>query len=415
MRITGRLETTSVLGESVRAFVPLALPPTAPPIVIDGELLERVRKAEEALRMLNLAAAMVPDVGWFVYAFVRKEAVVSSQIEGTQATLVDLLAYEAEKPADAGRDVAEICNYLDATTWARKQFTAKNGVPLSVRLFNEAHKRLMKGVRGADKAPGELRRTQNWIGGTRPGTATFVPPPPHLVGELISDVEKYVHSDDALPPLVRAGLVHVQFETIHPYLDGNGRLGRLLVALLLEEWGLLAHPLLYLSLYFKRNRADYYRLLTGVRVDGDWESWTRFFVDGVATIADEAATTAKDLFALTSKDNARVLAATGTSVTALRLFALLPKHPMVTIPGVATLLETTMPTANKSVQTLVDVGVLKETTGKKRDRTFAYTAYLDRLRVGTELASGAVIKGTEPLATTRRPAGGSRPAPKRQR
>lgn len=390
MRVTGRFEMTSAHGESVRAFVPFALPPKDPPLALDGDLTERLRKAEEALRMLTMAGAMVPDVGWFVYAFVRKEAVVSSQIEGTQATLVDLLTYEAEKPGDAGRDVEEICNYLDAMTWARKQLTAKNGVPISVRMFAEAHKRLMKGGRGADKAPGELRRTQNWIGGARPGNAVFVPPPPQLVGGLISDVELFIHgqgidTDDTLPPLVRAGLVHVQFETIHPFLDGNGRLGRLLVALLLEHWGLLEHPLLYLSLHFKRNRAEYYRLLTAVRAEGDWEAWTRFFLDGVASIADEATTTARDLFALTHRDQARVLAAGGTSVTALRLFAVLPKHPLVTIPRVAELLDTTMPTANKAVRTLVEAGVLQETTGKRRDRSFAYGKYLERLRIGTEL------------------------------
>ncbi|MBI1948142.1 MAG: Fic family protein [Deltaproteobacteria bacterium] len=384
MRTSGRFETTAVLGENVRAFVPFALPPTGPPLALSDELRERVRRAEQALRLLDLAGAMVPDVAWFVHAFVRKEAVVSSQIEGTQATLVDLLTYEAEQPDAVGPDVDEICNYLDAMSWARKQLSAKNGVPISLRMLNEAHKRLMRGVRGADKAPGELRRTQNWVGGTRPGNAAFVPPPPHLVGRLISDLEKYLHADDTLPLLVRAGLVHVQFETIHPYLDGNGRLGRLLVALLLEHWGLLEHPLLYLSLHFKRHRAEYYRLLTSVRERGDWEAWTEFFVDGVATIAEEAATTARELFALTNKDQARVLGAEGTSVSALRLFALLPKHPMVTIPGVARLLETTIPTANKAVKTLVGLRVLEETTGKKRDRTFAYAKYLARLRVGTD-------------------------------
>ncbi len=384
MRTTGRYEVTSALGENVRAFVPSALPPQDPPLALNDDLAERVAKAEEALRLLNLAAAMVPDVDWFVYAFVRKEAVVSSQIEGTQATLVDLFAFEAEHTLGGARDVEEICNYLDAMRWARRQLSSAKGVPISVRLFNEAHKRLMKGVRGADKA-GELRRTQNWIGGARPSDAVFVPPPPHLVGALLSDVEKYLHADDTLPPIVRAGLMHVQFETIHPYLDGNGRLGRLLVALLLEHWGLLTHPLLYLSLHFKRNREDYYRLLTAVRVRGDWEAWTRFFVDGVATIATEAATTAKELFALTTRDQARVLAADATSVSALRLFALLPRHPLINVAGVAALLQTTLPTASKAVQTLVDVGVLQETTGRKRDRTFAYTKYLERLRVGTEL------------------------------
>jgi Fic family protein len=384
MRITGHYETTSALGESVEAFVPRALPPTEPPLVLDDDLVARVRRAEEALRRLNLAATLVPDIRWFVYAFVRKEAVVSSQIEGTQATLIDLLAYEAEPQGD-DRDVEEVCNYLDAMTWSRQQLADPAGAPISVRMFHGAHLRLMQGVRGADKAPGELRRTQNWVGSATPATAAFVPPPPHVVGGLLAELEKYIHSDDTLAPIVRAGLVHVQFETIHPYLDGNGRLGRLLIALLLEDWQLLSHPLLYLSLHFKRHRNDYYRLLTAVRVDGDWESWLRFFLDGVATIADEAAGTASALFMLTTMDHAAVLAAATTSVSALRLFALLPRHPVLSISAVASLLDATLPTANKAVRTLLDLGVLQETTGKKRNRTFVYGRYLDRLRVGTEL------------------------------
>lgn len=387
MRVTGRYESTGVAGELVRAFIPLALPPSSPPLVIDAELAEGIRRAEESLRLLNLAGAMVPDVGWFVYAFVRKEAVVSSQIEGTQATLVDLLAWEAEPSPGTPieRDVEEVCNHLDAITWARAELARDDGMPLSVRLLHEAHRRLMSGARGADKNPGQPRRTQNWIGGARPSLAAFVPPPPHLVPGLLSDLEKYLHVQDDLSPIVRAALVHVQFEIIHPYLDGNGRLGRLLVSLMLEAWGLLQHPLLYLSLHFKRHRSTYYELLTGVRERGEWEAWVRFFLDGVIAIADEAATTARDLFALTSADQARVLAGKGTSVKALRLLALLPRHPMVTIPRAATLLSTSMPTATKAIQTLIDEGVLQETSGRKRDRTFAYGRYLELLRVGTDL------------------------------
>jgi Fic family protein len=329
---------------------------------------------------------MIPSLDWFIYAFVRKEAVVSSQIEGTQATLVDLLEYEAEgderQPVD---DVREVCNYLDALKHARGQLASPKGLPLSLRLLHEAHRRLMRGVRGQHKQPGEIRRSQNWIGGTRPGNAAFVPPPPEEVPALLDNLEKYLHAEDPLPPLVRIGLAHVQFETIHPYLDGNGRIGRLLVTLLLEHWKLLKAPLLYLSLFFKRHRAEYYRRLSDVRRSGDWESWTDFFLEGVATIADEAVATARDVFALVSADRQRVLAASGASVIAVRLLEQLPVHPVMTIPGIVKLLETTKPTAGKAVQLLEHVGVLVETSGKRRDRTFAYQRYLERLRAGTEL------------------------------
>jgi Fic family protein len=222
-----------------------------------------------------------------------------------------------------------------------------------MRLLNETHSRLMRGVRGAEKLPGEVRRSQNWIGGSRPGNAAYVPPPPQALGEVLGAFEKYMHADDALPPLVRAGLLHVQFETIHPYLDGNGRIGRLLVTLLLEHWKLLTKPLLYLSLFFKRHRDDYYRRLNAVRIDGDWEGWLDFFLDGVATIADEAVASARDLFALVAADRARVLAHEGMSVVALRLFELLPRHPVVTVASAMKLVETTKPTAGRAIELLV--------------------------------------------------------------
>jgi Fic family protein len=343
-------------------------------------------RAEQALARLEVAGEMVPSLDWFIYAFVRKEAVVSSQIEGTQATLVDLLEYEAEKDdVQPLEDVREVCNYLDALKYARAQLASPKGLPLSMRLLHEAHRRLMRGVRGANKQPGEVRRSQNWIGGTRPGNAAFVPPPPEEVPALLGDFEKYLHAEDKLPPLVRIGLAHVQFETIHPYLDGNGRIGRLLITLLLEHWKLLKAPLLYLSLFFKRHRADYYRLLGEVRKSGDWEIWTDFFLEGVATIADEAVDTARDVFALFNADRQRVLAASGASVIAVRLLEQLPVHPVVTIPGIVKLLQTTKPTAGKAVQLLESTGVLIETSGKRRDRTFAYKRYLDKLRAGTEL------------------------------
>lgn len=385
-RVTGRYERTTLAGEEVAAFVPFPLPPANPPLALDAALAERLRAAEQALARLELAGAMVPSLDWFIYAFVRKEAVLSSQIEGTQATLVDLLTFEAGEGAAPNADIEEVCNYLDALAFARGQIRDPHGLPLSMRLLNETHQRLMRGVRGADKLPGEVRRSQNWIGGTRPGNATSVPPPPHLLAEVLAGFENYLNAtDNTLPPLVRAGLLHVQFETIHPYLDGNGRIGRLLVTLLLEQWQLLSKPLLYLSLFFKRHRDDYYRRLGAVRVDGDWEGWIDFFLDGVATIADEGVASAQELFAVVTADRARVLAQDTTSVAAVRLFELLPRHPVVSIASVVRLLQTTKPTAARAIDTLAGAGVLIETTGKKRDRSYSYHAYLERLRIGTDL------------------------------
>jgi Fic family protein len=385
VRVTGRNLVRTIGGEEVATFVPHPLPPRDPPLELDPKRAALLARAEQALARLEVAGEMVPSLDWFIYAFVRKEAVVSSQIEGTQATLVDLLEYEAEADdRQPDEDVREVCNYLDAVRYARAQLTSPKGL-LSMRLLHEAHRRLMRGVRGQSKQPGEVRRSQNWIGGTRPGNAVFVPPPPEEVPALPGDLEKYLHADDALPPLVRIGLAHVQFETIHPYLDGNGRIGRLLITLLLEHWKLLSAPLLYLSLFFKRHRAEYYRLLGEVRKSGDFEGWTDYFLEGVATIADEAVATARDVFALVSADRQRVLAASGASVIAVRLLEQLPVHPVVMIPGIVKLLGTTKPTAGKAVQLLESLGVLVETTGKKRDRTFAYRKYLDKLRSGTEL------------------------------
>ncbi len=370
-------------------FVPHPLPPRKPPLEMESKRVALLARAEQALARLEVAGEMVPSLDWFIYAFVRKEAVLSAQIEGTQATLIDLLEYEAEKnDRPAVEDVREVCNYLDALKYARGQLKNAKGLPLSIRLLHEAHRRLMRGVREANKRPGELRQSQNWIGGTRPGNAAFVPPPPEEVPALLSDLEMYLHADDELPALVRIGLAHVQFETIHPYLDGNGRIGRLLITLLLEHWKLLSAPRLYLSLFFKRHRAEYYRLLAEVRRSGNWEAWIDFFLDGVATIADEAVAAARDVFSLLNTDRERLLASPSVSVMAIRLLEHLPVHPVVTIPGVVKLLETTKPTAGKAVHLLEDTGVLMETSGKRRDRTFAYKAYLEKLRSGTELEEG---------------------------
>ncbi|CDX30885.1 Filamentation induced by cAMP protein Fic [Mesorhizobium sp. SOD10] len=385
MRKTGRYESVIVGGEKVNAFVPFDLPPMRPALAIEDKLEHRLREAEQALVRLDLAGEMVPSLDWFIYAFVRKEAVLSSQIEGTQASLIDLLAFEAEEHPAANADIEEVTNYLDALAYARGQLAAKRGLPLSMRLLNEAHKRLMRGVRGSNKQPGEVRRSQNWIGGSRPGNAAYVPPPPDKLPELLGAFEKYIHADEKLPALVRTGLLHVQFETLHPYLDGNGRIGRLLIALLLEHWRLLKAPLLYLSLFFKRHREEYYRRLNRVRLEGDWEGWTDFFLDGIATIADEAVASARELFNLVSADRTRLLNTESASVSAIRLFEQLPRHPIVTVASTMKLIDASKPTASRAIETLTEVGILTETTGRKRDRSFAYRTYMECLRVGTDL------------------------------
>jgi Fic family protein len=384
-RTTGRYESVTAGGEKVDAFVPFDLPPARPAFIVEGKLEHRLREAEQALLRLDLAGEMVPSLDWFIYAFVRKEAVISSQIEGTQASLVDLLAFEAEEQPQPNADVEEVTNYLDALAYAREQLASKRGLPLSLRLLNEAHKRLMRGVRGESKQPGDIRRSQNWIGGSRPGNAVYVPPPADKLPQLLSSFEKYIHADDGLPKLVRTGLLHAQFESIHPYLDGNGRIGRLMIALVLEHWALLRAPLLYLSLFFKRHREEYYRRLNLVRLEGDWEGWIDFFLDGVATIADEAVTSARELFNLVSTDRARLLDVGSASVSAFRLFERLPRHPIVTVASAMKLLDTSKPTATRAIELLAEIGILTETTGKRRDRSFAYRAYMECLRAGTEL------------------------------
>jgi Fic family protein len=378
-RITGEYRTTTAGGETVRAFFPFPLPPRDPPLVLDDETRQLLRTAEAAIGRLAVAGLMVPSPDWFLYGYVRKEAVLSSQIEGTQATLQDVLAFEATQQADRRRDVEDVCNYVDALTYARNQIARSAGLPLSTRLLCAAHKRLMKGVRGADKEPGAIRRSQNWIGGSRPGNASFVPPPADQVATAMSALDQWIHADDPLPPLIRIGLAHVQFETIHPFLDGNGRIGRLLITLLVEHWGLLQSPLLYLSVAIKRRQAEYYRLLSAVRTDGDWEGWTKFFLQCVAVAADDGVITAQRVFSLTGKDRERLLTQKKTTIPAVRLFDELARHPFVTLPLAMNLLETTKPTALKAIDALVRAGILHETTGKERDRVFAYHSYLQVL------------------------------------
>ncbi len=378
-RTTGTYWGSDVGGEDFRAFVPTPLPPADPPLMIDQRLTALHTAAVVAVGKLGVAGAMVPSAQWFLYGFVRKEAVVSSEIEGTQATLQDVVTFEATKQAERPDDVRDVCNYVDALTFARKQIASVKGLPLSTRLLCEAHKRLMRGVRGADKMPGEVRRSQNWIGGTRPGNARFVPPPPEVVPELMAQLEKWLHADDALPPLVKAGLAHVQFETIHPFLDGNGRIGRLLITLLLEHWGLLKSPMLYLSLALKRRQQDYYASLSGVRSAGDWEGWTVFFLECVREAADDGVLAAEKLFALLGKDRARLIAHDSVTVPAVRLLDFLPSRPVVTLPLATELLGVSKPTAIKAIEALERTGILRETSGKRRDRVYAYQKYLDVL------------------------------------
>ncbi|MDP6601950.1 MAG: Fic family protein [Phycisphaerales bacterium] len=378
-RETGIYRTTTALGEAVRAFIPHPLPPSDPPLVIDGQVGQRLSEARVAMGRLRLAGAMVPDPGWFLYGFVRKEAVLSSQIEGTEATLRDVATFEATNNTDRPADVEAVCNYVDGLNHARAAISDSAGLPISTRLLCEVHGILMRGVRGEDALPGERRRSQNWVGGTRPGNASFVPPPHDEVAPALAALESWIHADDPLPPLVKAGLAHVQFETIHPFLDGNGRVGRMLIALLVERWGLLHEPLLYLSVAFKRRQKEYYARLAGVRAGGDWEGWTVFFLECVTDAAEDAVDVAARLFRIVNSDRSDLIDSGNATVNTIRLLESLPQHPVMTLPRAIELLGVAKPTAAKCIDDLGAAGVLRETTGKRRDRVYAYEAYLATL------------------------------------
>ena len=377
---TGHYVTSTVAGESVSAFVPDRLPPRFSVKQLET-LADPLRDAETALAGLDLAGEMIPSINWFIYAFVRKEALLSSEIEGTQATLLDVIAWEQTDQTGGSNidDIDEVTNYVAAVNYAFEEIHSQKGVPVSMRLLSDCHRILMQGVRGKNKQPGELRRSQNWIGGSRPGNAVFVPPPPEQLDGLLTDLESYIHGEDKLAPLLRIALVHAQFETIHPYLDGNGRLGRMLIALLLDHWQLLHSPLLYLSLYLKQNQAAYYRWLSAIRTEGDWQGWLRFFLDGVTQIAIEATRTARSLNARVSEDRQVLLATPGATVSAIQLFELLPEHPVITMPLVTRLLPTSKPTAGKAIDVLIRAGILGEVGERKRDRLYRYARYLQLL------------------------------------
>ena len=377
-RITGKYIKTTTAGETVQAFVPNPLP-LSPPLEERPVLKTKLHEAMVRISELKIASHLVPSPEFFNYTFVRQEAVLSSQIEGIQATLADLLSYEAD-PERETADLLEVCNYLDALQYGRSQLFDKKGLPLSLRLFREMHKRLMRGVRGSSKSPGNFRSSQNWIGGSRPSNAHFVPPPPSEMLQCLAFLEDYLHKDSPEHPLIRIGYIHVQFETIHPFLDGNGRLWCLLIALLLEAWGLLDTRLLYLSLHFKRNQQEYYKRLDAVRQSGDWESWIEFFLDGVCITGQEAIQTAQKLFRQFEEDRRSLLASKDVVVPAIRLFELLPSHPVITVNKVVELLSTTKPTAAKAIETLIKVRILSQTSQSKRNRSFGYKKYLDLLR-----------------------------------
>lgn len=378
-RVSGTYSLSTTLGEAVRAFVPNPLPPHEPPLS-DTSYVDLNRQAELALARLAGVSGLVPSVDWLLYSTIRKEALLTSQIEGTQATLTDLFDEEAGFEVSNTDDVEEVTNYLSAFRLVQEQLRDPKGLPLSVRLLCDAHRVLLNGVRGTGKQPGELRRSQNWIGGTRPGNAVFVPPPAERVAELLADIERFIHGDFTdLPPLVKVALIHAQFETIHPFLDGNGRIGRLLIAALFEHWGLLAEPLLYLSGYLKKYQAEYYRRLSIIRTEGDWESWVSFFLEAVSVAASEAEKNIIEVATLITADRKRLLKSPKVRPSSSRLFEMLPMMPRFTVEQVGQKLETTFPTANAAVKTLQDLGIVREMTGQKQYRTYSYQAYIELL------------------------------------
>ncbi len=380
---TGEYEITATGDETVRAFVPAPLPPD-PPLDLSGARQRLLERALLACGRLDGVTALLPDPDLFLYAYVRREAVLSSQIEGTQSSLSDLLLFELdEAPGVPFDDVVEVSNYVAALEHGMARL--RGGFPLSNRLLREVHKELLARGRGADKQPGEFRRTQNWIGGTRPGNATFVPPPPQHVEDCMASLERFIHAaEDGLPALVKASLAHVQFETIHPFLDGNGRVGRLLISLMLFDAGVLGQPLLYLSYYFKQHRTEYYRLLDTVRSEGDWEAWLDFFLEGVASTAGSAVDSAHRLLALFRDDAARVQTLGRATANALRVFDALRNRPLATLPALTEQTGASYPTVARAVEALENLGIVREITGRKRERVFAYTRYLDILNEGTE-------------------------------
>lgn len=376
------------------AFIPAPLPPD-PPVVLDGPLHALLSRADQAVGRLDGVIQTVPNPDFFVYMYVRREAVLSSQIEGTQSTLEDLLAVELDpRPAwrDLPRDVDEVVRYVHAMNYGLARLS---DLPLSLRLITEIHGELLTGVRGSHRLPGEFRRSQNWIGPENATLeeATFVPPPIYEMKQSLDNFERFLH-DQELPALVHAGLAHAQFETVHPFLDGNGRVGRLLITFLLVHRGVLHRPLLYLSVYLKRHRAEYYDRLMAIRNAGDWESWLRFFLTGVAQTAEEATVTARAILNLREEHRGVVQDRIG-GVNGLRLLDLLFERPLVHVNLVKDKLGVAFVTANKLVEQLEGLGIVDEITGRKRDRIFSYTPYVALFRDQPPAADEGEVQETE--------------------
>lgn len=379
--VIGRYETTWFGDEAVRAFVPMPLPPD-PPLDF-AAVIEKLERATVSLGALKALSTQLPDPDLFIYSYVRKEAQLSSEIEGTQSSLSDLMDFElGNRPGALLDDVTEVSNYVAALNHGLKRMREDN-FPLSNRLIREMHGILLKSGRGAEKLPGEFRRSQNWIGGPRPGTAMYVPPPHQEVEPAMASLERFIHStDDGMPVLLRAGLAHAQFESIHPFLDGNGRIGRMLIAFILVQSGLLREPILYLSLYLKQFRTEYYDHLNRLRYEGDWERWLLFFLDGVEATADHGVSTAEHLRALFDRDRQLVAESGRRANSALRVHHEFVQRPLLSIAAVRERSQLSHSAANSAVHHLVELGVLEEITGRRRERRFLYRDYLKTLNEG---------------------------------
>ena len=383
-KLQGRYVTISTAGEKAQAFVPAPLPPR-PPIDWTPELRSKFDQAWLSLGRLDSVSTLLPDTSLFLSMYVRKEAVLSSMIEGTQSSLSDLLLFELDQePGVPLDDVREVSNYVAALDHGLRLL--QEGLPLSLRLFREIHGVLLSKGRGSNQAPGEFRRSQNWIGGTRPGNAAFVPPPAEEVLECMGKLELFLHDQpEPTPVLLKAALAHVQFETIHPFLDGNGRLGRLLITLLLCEHKVLREPMLYLSLYFKTHRQYYYELLGNVRLTGDWEAWLDFFAEAVIVTAGQAVETAQQLLDLSNRDRDKINGLGRAAASTLQIHRALMEQPIATSSSLAEKTGITPATVNKALGHLEQLGIVRELTAQKRNRLFSYADYIEIMSRGTEL------------------------------
>jgi len=370
----GVYKTHVISGETYQTYVPSPLPPH--PAIDSTKIQSNLDRAQQALALLNATAATIPNISLFIYMYVRKEALLSSQIEGTQSSFSDLILFENnQKPLVAIDDVEEVSNYVNTINYGLEQM--RNGMPLSLRLIKEMHGILLQGTRGKNKLPGQFRTSQNWIGGSRPSNALFVPPAPEDLINCLSDFETFLHTKkNALPVLITIGLAHVQFETIHPFLDGNGRLGRTLITLLLCHHGLINEPILYLSLYLKQNRFIYYTMLDRVRTQGEWEVWLEFFLDGIYLTATKAVLTANKINLLFAADEAVINTMGRIKTSAINIFTILKKLPQLSVPVLVTNYHFHPSTARDALTALNNAGIISEITGKKRDRVYVYKKYL---------------------------------------